>query len=117
MNQKSLVLLRVMLSVAFSIPAVHAQVAAAGAIVGTVTDPTGAVVPEAEITATSIGTQVNRTTTSNPQGFYHIESLLAASYNVTIKKVGFQTYVAENVKIDAGARVQLNASLAVGTER
>ena len=116
MNPKSLALLVVTLCAAFSIPTVHAQVAAAGAIVGTVTDPTGAVVPEAEITATSIGTQVKRTTTSNSQGFYDIESLLAASYNVTIKKVGFQTYVAENVKIDAGARVQLNASLAVGTE-
>jgi len=67
MNRKSLVLLLVTLSVAFSIPAVHAQVATAGAIVGTVTDPTGAIVPEAEITATSIGTQVKRTTTSNSQ--------------------------------------------------
>ena len=77
MNPKSLALLVVTLCAAFSIPTVHAQVAAAGAIVGTVTDPTGAVVPEAEITATSIGTQVKRTTTSNSQGFYDIESLLA----------------------------------------
>src|SRR5258708_6246860 len=116
MKRKSLVLLLVVLCVAFSIPAVHAQVAAGGAVVGTVTDPTGAVVPEADITVTSVGKQVKRTTTSNSQGFYDMESLLAASYNVTIKKTGFQTFVAENVKIDAGARVQLNASLAVGTE-
>src|SRR5258708_5334537 len=116
MKRKSLVLLLVVLCVAFSIPAVHAQVAAGGAVVGTVTDPTGAVVPEADITVTSVGKQVKRTTTSNAQGFYDFESLLAASYNVTIKKTGFQTFVAENVKIDAGARVQLNASLAVGTE-
>ncbi len=116
MNRNCLVLLIVMLCAGLSVPTAHGQVAAAGAIVGTVTDPTGAVIPEAEITVTSIGTQVKRTTTSNAQGFYDFESLLAASYNITIKKAGFQTFVAENVKIDAGARVQVNASLAVGTE-
>ena len=94
----------------------HAQVAAAGAIVGTVTDATGAVVPDAEVTATNNATQQKRTVQSNAQGFYAIESLLAAKYDVTVKKVGFQTFSAQNVLIDAGARVQVNAALAVGTE-
>jgi hypothetical protein len=116
MNQRTLCLLVLTLCLSFGIPVAHAQVAAAGAIVGTVTDPTGAIVPDAEITVTSIGTQQKRTTSSNSQGFFDFESLLAATYNVTIKKAGFQTFAAENVKIDAGARVQVNASLQVGTE-
>ena len=99
----------------FSPPA-SAQVAAAGAIVGTVTDATGAVVPDAEVTATNNATQVRRAVQSNAQGFFAIESLLAAQYDVSVKKVGFQTFTVQNVTVDAGARVQVNASLAVGTE-
>src|SRR5579863_2518050 len=97
-------------------PTVRAQVAAAGAIVGTVTDATGAIVPDAEVTATNNATQQKRTVQSNAQGFYAIESLLAANYDLTVKKVGFQTFTAQNVTVDAGARVQMNASLTVGTE-
>jgi len=98
------------------VPPASAQVAAAGAIVGTVTDATGAVVPEAEVSATNKATQQKRTVQSNAQGFFAIESLLAASYEVTVKKVGFQTFSVQSVTVDAGARVQVNASLAVGTE-
>src|SRR3984893_1228945 len=116
MNQKTPCLLFVTFFLAFGIPAAHAQVAAAGAIVGTITDATGAVVPDAEVTANNAATQQRRTVQSNAQGFYAIESLLAATYEVTIKKVGFQTFSAQNVVVDAGSRVQVNASLAVGTE-
>ena len=97
------------------IPAAEAQVAS-GALVGTVTDATGAVVPDAEVTATNADTQQKRTANTNAQGFYAIEPLLAASYDITVKKVGFQVFGAHNVKVDAGARVQINASLQVGTE-
>src|SRR5689334_24911120 len=76
------------------VPPASAQVAAAGAILGTVTDPTGAIIPEAEVSVTNTATQQKRTVTTNAQGFYSIESLLAASYEVVIKKVGFQTYTA-----------------------
>ena len=97
-------------------PSASAQVAAAGAILGSVTDATGAVVPDAEVTVSNAATQQRRTTQSNAQGFYDFESLLAAQYQVTIKKAGFQTFVAENVTVDAGARVQVNAALTLGTE-
>src|SRR5215469_4884340 len=96
-------------------PPASAQVAASGAILGTVTDPSGAVVADAEITVTNAATQQRRTVTSNGQGFYAIESLLAATYGVVVKKVGFQTFNVQTVKVDPGARVQVNANLAVGT--
>src|SRR5215472_3686312 len=99
-----------------SAPMACAQVAAAGAIVGTITDPTGAVIPRAQVTATNNATQQKRTVETNGQGFYAIESLLAAQYDLNVSAPGFQTFVAQNVAIDAGARVQVNASLVVGTE-
>ena len=97
-------------------PHSSAQVAAAGAILGTVTDATGALVPDAKITVSNAATQQRRTTQSSAQGYYDFESLLAAQYQVTITKPGFQTFVAENVAVDAGSRVQVNAALTVGTE-
>lgn len=97
-------------------PSANAQVAAAGAILGTVSDPTGAIIPDAEVTVTNTATQTKRTVSTNAQGFYSFESLLAASYDVVVKKTGFQTFTAQNVKVDAGSRVQVNASLLVGTE-
>jgi hypothetical protein len=97
-------------------PSVYAQVAAAGAILGTVTDPSGAVIPDAAVSVSNAATQQTRTTQSNSQGFYDFESLLAATYQITIKKAGFDTFVAHDVVVDAGARVQVNASLQVGTE-
>ena len=97
------------------VPAVNAQVAS-GALVGTVTDASGAIVPDAEVTASNAATQQRRTVQTNAQGFYAIEPLLAATYDVTVKKVGFQVFAAQNVRLDAGSRVQINAILQVGTE-
>jgi len=96
-------------------PRAQGQVAAVGAILGTVTDATGAVVPEAEITVTNEALQQKRTVQSNAQGFYAIESLPAATYELTVKKPGFQTFTVQSVTVDAGLRVQVNATLAVGT--
>src|SRR5690348_10726697 len=77
-------------------PSICAQIAAAGAILGTVTDPSGAVIPDTDVTISNAATQQSRTTHSNPQGFYDFESLLAATYQITIKKAGFDTFVAHN---------------------
>ncbi len=97
-------------------PISSAQVSAGGALLGTVTDATGSIVPDAEVIVTNVGTQQKRTVNTNSQGFFDIESLLAAKYDVLVKKTGFQTYTAESVTVDPGARVQLNATLTVGSE-
>ena len=97
-------------------PISSAQVSAGGAILGTIADATGSSVPDAEVTVTNVGTQQKRTVNTNSQGFFDVESLLAAKYDVLVKKPGFQTYTAESVTVDPGARVQLNATLTVGSE-
>jgi len=90
------------LMLAVHVPPSYAQVAAVGAIVGTVTDATGAVVPDAEVTVTNEALQQKRTAQSNAQGFYAIESLLAATYELTVKKTGFQTFSVQSVAVDPG---------------
>jgi len=53
-----------------------------GTIVGTVTDPTTALVPRAKVTATNMATQLSRDVTTNEQGYFVIPSLPPATYRV-----------------------------------
>ena|SRR5437867_2956711 len=84
----------------FVVPRVYGQAATAGAILGTVSDPSGAVIPDAEATLTNTATQQSRTVKTNASGFYSAEALLAGTYDVTVKKEGFKTLVSQGVKLD-----------------
>jgi hypothetical protein len=77
---KRLAVLAALLSV-FSI-AVSAQTITAS-ITGTVSDPTGAVVPSAKITATNAGTNLSYAATTNQSGVYNLLFLPVGQYNVT----------------------------------
>ena len=62
-----------------------------GAITGTVSDPTGAVVPNATVTVTQQSTGIKRSVTTNANGAFDIPSLPPDTYNVTIEASGFKT--------------------------
>src|SRR5262249_4874851 len=64
-----------------------------GRIIGTVTDPTGAVIPGVTITATNVETQVTTQTVTNEQGYYQVLLLPIGSYTVTAELPGFQKAV------------------------
>jgi hypothetical protein len=96
------------------VPDAEGQVASTGAITGTVSDPTGAVVPDAEVTITNTATRQTRGLRTTAAGFYSAEALMAGTYDVTVKKEGFKTYLAQGVKLDPGERVGLNATLELG---
>ncbi|HSW39928.1 MAG TPA: carboxypeptidase-like regulatory domain-containing protein, partial [Acidobacteriota bacterium] len=70
---------------------VMAQTADTGALTGTITDPSGAVIPGAQIEAISIATGATRTAVSGNNGSYRIALLPPGSYNVRISMSGFQT--------------------------
>lgn len=91
-----------------------AQVGGTGTIQGTVTDPSGAVVGGASVTAvnTATGVQTNRLTTD--AGFFAISLLPAGRYNVTIKATGFQTFTQQNIVLDALQVVGLSPKLQLG---
>jgi hypothetical protein len=63
-----------------------------GSIAGTITDPAGAVVPNAKVTATNTQTGVTFDTTSNDAGVYRLLFLPVGSYTVTVETQGFKRF-------------------------
>jgi hypothetical protein len=95
-------------------PPAAAQTAGEGIIQGTVSDPSGAVVPNATVTATDVATGVttSRTTTSN--GFYVISPLPPGTYTVTAAATGFSQFQQLNLTLNAMQTFGLNITLTVG---
>ncbi|HEY3706835.1 MAG TPA: TonB-dependent receptor [Terracidiphilus sp.] len=94
-------------------PAVHAQSQISGDVAGTVTDPSGAVVPNAQITVTNAQTGLSKTTTSSAAGAYRIALLPAGTYKVTATATGFQTS-SFNVTISTASVATGDVKLTVG---
>src|SRR5579864_8808066 len=72
-------------------------VGASGDLRGSVTDPSGAVVGGATVTATDVDKGIKHTVTTDGDGQFRFASLPPASYSVTVSKSGFQTEVAKSV--------------------
>jgi outer membrane receptor protein involved in Fe transport len=85
--------------------------AASGSIEGTIIDATGAVVPDAKVTATNLQTGLTRSVTSNGEGLYRLQLLPVGDYNVTIEKQGFGSVKREAVKVQVGQKVALDIEL------
>jgi Carboxypeptidase regulatory-like domain len=96
------------------IPACFGQAVAVGSISGQVADPTGALIPGAEVTATQTETQFSRTATTDPEGYYTLPNLPVGPYLLTIKAQGFKTYDQKGIILEVGNNVQSNAKLEVG---
>ncbi len=86
-----------------------------GAIVGIVTDATGAVVPGATVTITNLGNKTAQTLTTNGEGIYEAPFLPPATYVVSATAQGFATIVNNNVVVGVGQRVRVNLELAAGS--
>jgi len=80
-------------------------------IVGTVTDPSGAVVAGASVTAISKETNESRSASSNANGQYEIPDLPIGHYTVSIAKAGFKTLQVENIQLFVGETRTLDAHL------
>jgi len=70
---------------------VHGQAGATGTILGTVTDPSGAVVPNAKITITNTATRVSFETVSSSAGDYNAPALNPGTYTLSAEAAGFQS--------------------------
>jgi len=93
-----------------------AQTGGDGAIEGTVTDATGAVVPDATVTATNVGTNISTTRDTTGAGYYDIAPLIPGKYTVTVTAKGFENFKQENLVVDAMHVSGLNISLKAGAE-
>ncbi len=85
-----------------------------GAITGTVTDPSGAVVPDCEITVTNVATNVKSSAVSTASGTYRVSSLPPGIYEVSASRAGFKQAVAKNIRVAVGTTVDVDLSLQVG---
>jgi hypothetical protein len=92
--------------------AVYAQETAS--ITGTVTDASGAVVPNAKVTITSQDTGLARDLTTNAAGAYSAPQLAVGKYTVLVEVPGFKTYEQKDIGLETGAEVRVDAQLAVG---
>src|SRR5580700_3978251 len=81
---------------------------------GTVTDPTGAVVPDVVATIFSKGTGLKRSAPTGPAGEYRFAGLPTGNYSLRIEKPGFQSQVREGVELTSAAAVMINSQLAIG---
>jgi hypothetical protein len=87
----------------------------AGDIAGTVTDPTGAVVPNATVTIRNLGTNAARSVTTSSSGGYVVTGLQPATYELTIRTSGFQPFTSR-VEVTVAAKVTVDAKLSVTKE-
>lgn len=90
----------------------HAQFRAA--VQGTVTDQSGAVVPEAALTLKNNETGRTQTATSSDEGFYRISELPPGTYTLTVEKAGFKKTTFESVSINAEQVQGLDVVLTAG---
>jgi hypothetical protein len=87
-----------------------------GSIVGTVTDRSGAVVPDAAVKATQTETNETRTVATNGAGVYTLSTLPAGTYIVSISTSGFATFEARDIDLRINTTVRVDAKLAVGEQ-
>jgi hypothetical protein len=96
-------LLRVFLAGLLLTGMVYAQgVGASGDIRGTVTDPSGAVVTNANVTATDVAKGIKHTVATDNNGQFRLTGLQPATYSLSVSKQGFQSEVAKNVVVNIG---------------
>jgi hypothetical protein len=84
------------------------------ALTGTVTDPTGATVPGATVTATNIATNVADTTQTSGGGLYRFPSLSVGVYKLSVQATGFKSANVENIVLTVGQIVTQDIKLEVG---
>ena len=94
---------------------IQSQVAGSGTIQGTVSDATGAVVPNASVTLTNMSSGVTHATKSNETGSYLFPNIDIAVYKLNITAPGFQRYEQTNIVLEVGSSIAINASLKAGS--
>lgn len=83
-------------------------------ITGIVTDPAGAVIPAAHITATNRDTGVVTPTESNDRGIYTVSFLPPGPYDLQVEAPGFKRYDRTHLKMETGAALSLDVRLEIG---
>jgi carboxypeptidase family protein/TonB-dependent receptor-like protein len=82
-----------------------------GVITGTITDPTGAVVPNATVTITNVGTNISQSTTTGSDGSYRFPLVPPGNYTIEVKAANFATVRATGIVVEASQTIPFNRQL------
>ena len=105
--------LAVILVLAFLVPS-GAKAQDLATILGTVTDSSGSVMPDAQVTVSNDETGFTRKVTSDAEGGYSVARIPIGEYEITAEKAGFQTLVRKGIHLDPGQTLRLDLQLQVG---
>ena len=95
------------------LPKMHAQIRSA-TITGLVTDPSGAVIPDANVVVTETATSVSYPSKSDSKGLFTVPYLEAGDYTITITKEGFKKSTINRLHIDSAQTVRQDIKLIIG---
>jgi len=96
------------------LPRAHAQIAGTGNIQGTISDASGAVIPDADVTLTDKSTHVQRTTKTNGAGAYVFPGIPVGTYDLGASAKGFRSYLRTGIVLEVGSSIAVNPQLSVG---
>ncbi len=96
--------------------AVNSRAGTDGSVSGTVKDASGAVVPDATVTANDVDTGVQVRSATNGRGFYSFPELPVGRYTIAIEKTGFRLYQRTAIAVDTNRALTVDAVLDVGAE-
>src|SRR5260370_33100833 len=96
-----------------ALTALQAQVTTA-TIEGTVTDSSGASIPNAEVVAINTGTNQSRTVTTNASGGYRIDLLPSGAYDVEVTAHGFKKFRQNGIILEINRTAPVDAALTIG---
>src|SRR5215468_4887761 len=85
-----------------------------GTIRGTVTDPSGAMLPGAEVSIKNLGTGEVRTISTNAEGEFVALEMPVGNYDVAVKKGGFREFVSKGIELHVSTTYTVTASLQLG---
>lgn len=85
-----------------------------GSVTGVVEDANGAVVPNANVTVTNIGTNDSRTVQTDSEGRYEVASLPNGVYKVSVKASGFQESSVNEIRLAVGEKARVDVKLTLG---
>jgi len=113
MQEKAIIRMAALIALFLAGAGVQAQVSTS-TIFGTVTDSSGAVAPNVEVTATNLATNFSRSATTDNEGRYQIQFLPVGTYRVEAKEQGFKTFSQSGIGIDVATQARVDPVLQVG---
>jgi Carboxypeptidase regulatory-like domain len=85
-----------------------------GSISGVITDPSGAVIPGANVTAIAISTNIQHTAVTDSKGFYSFPALNVDHYDVSARQAGFRDFLEKDITIDANSQIRVDIKMQLG---